>query len=100
MTKLSAYERETIFNYSQAGPEASIYTHDPKLIKRLEKLAKKFPEQFHLERTGILGDVTYTVPKKCITVREPVSEERRQAARERALSGHYTPPSRSKHPKP
>ena len=96
---LTAYERETILLYSQAESEASVYTHNKTLKKRLEKLARKFPDQFRLERTGSQGEVTYIIPKKCITIREPVSEERRQAARERALSGHYTPPNRSKNPK-
>lgn len=94
---LSAYERETVINYNMAEPDASIYTHDKKLIARLQKLSNKFPEQFKLVRTGALGDVTYTFPRKYLSVREPYSEERRQAARERALSRHYLPPTRSKH---
>ena len=36
---LLPYERETVINYNQADQEASIYTFDPKLIARLEKLA-------------------------------------------------------------
>lgn len=95
---LSAYERETVINYNQNDQEASIYTFDPKLIVRLEKLASKYPQMFRLEHKGKFREVTYTIPKKYLSIREPVSEERRQAARERALSGHFTPPSRRKHP--
>lgn len=34
--KLTAYERETIINYNMAEPDASVYTHDKKLIARLK----------------------------------------------------------------
>lgn len=33
MSDLTAYERETIINYNQGDQTASIYTHDPKLIR-------------------------------------------------------------------
>ena len=49
---LSAYERETVINYNQNDQEASIYTFDPKLIVRLEKLASKYPQMFRLEHKG------------------------------------------------
>lgn len=49
---LSAYERETVINYNQNDQEASIYTFDPKLIVRLEKLASKYPQMFRLETQG------------------------------------------------
>ena len=96
---LLPYERETVINYNQADQEARIYTFDPKLIARLEKLASKYPQMFHQKHKGNLGEVTYTIPKKYLSIREPVSEERRQAARERAISSHFMPPSRRKHPK-
>ena len=39
--KLSLVERETILLYNQAEPMAEIYTHDPRLMEKLELLAKK-----------------------------------------------------------
>ena len=42
---LSLVERETILLYNQAEPMAEIYTHDPRLMEKLELLAKKHPDQ-------------------------------------------------------
>lgn len=66
---LSAYECETIINYNMSDQNATVYTHDKKLIKRLEKLSAKFPEEFVLTSKSHWGDVTYTFPKKYITIR-------------------------------
>ena len=96
--KLTAYERETIIDYNMAEAEASVYTHDKKLIARLEKLAAKYPEEFRLKDRSVHGDATYIFPKKYITIREPCSEARRQAARERALNCHFQPPRRDSNP--
>ena len=38
MPKLTNYERETIFNYNQEEKTASCYTHDPALIRKLDRL--------------------------------------------------------------
>lgn len=95
---LSAYERETIINYNMSEPNATVYTHDKKLIKRLEKLSSKFPDEFTLLSKTNWGDVTYTFPKKYVTIREPYSEARRQAARERAIAGNMRPPIRGTNP--
>ena len=43
--KLSLAERETILLYNQAEPMAEVYTHDPRLMEKLELLAKKHPDQ-------------------------------------------------------
>ena len=96
--KLTAYERETIINYSMAETDASIYTHDKKLISRLEKLSAKYPEEFPLKDRCLYGDATYIFRKKYITIREPYREARRQAAWERALNGHFQPPRRDSNP--
>lgn len=87
--KLSLYEQETIILYNQAETTAEVYTHDPKLLAKLERLAQKFPDQFTRKK-----ELTYLVPKRCIQVREPYNEQRRAAARERALAGGYRPPKR------
>ena len=51
--KLSLVERETILLYNQAEPMAEVYTHDPRLMEKLELLAKKHPRPDHPERTPI-----------------------------------------------
>ena len=45
--KLSLVEREIIFLYNQAEPMAEVYTHDPRLMEKLELLAKKAPRPDH-----------------------------------------------------
>lgn len=88
--KLSLQEQETIILYNQAGATAEVYTHDPKLLGKLEALAEKHPSQ--ITRKNAL---TFLVPKKCVQIREPYDELRRAAARERALAGGYRPPKRT-----
>lgn len=41
--KLSLYEQETIILYNQAEATAEVYTHDPKLLEKLRRLAEKYP---------------------------------------------------------
>lgn len=92
--KLSLYEQETIILYNQAETTAEVYTHDPKLLEKLSRLAEKYPGQISRK-----DEHSYTVPKRCVLVREPFSEERRAAARERAKAGGYMPPRRDTSPK-
>ncbi len=84
---LSKLEQETILLYNQAEPTADVYTHDPKLIEKLTRLAEKYPDQI-LRR----DEHRFTVPKRCVSVREPYSEERRKAASDRAKIAGYMPP--------
>lgn len=47
--KLTKAEQETVINFDNELDTASIYTHDSRLIKKLRKLRKQYPEQFVLE---------------------------------------------------
>ena len=87
--KLSQIEQETIILYNQEESTAEVYTHDPKLLAKLKTMVQKHPSQITRK-----NDRTFIVPKKCIFVREPYDEQRRAAARERALAGGYRPPKR------
>lgn len=89
MMKLSGYEQETVINYNQAEDAASVYTHDPKLLRKLARLAAKYPGQIMRE-----NDHSYIVPKRCVLVREPYSDERRAAASRRAKEAGVKPPPR------
>jgi hypothetical protein len=95
----SAYERETILLYNQEDATADVYTFDPKLIAKLEELAKKYPEEVYLKKDYGDGAFTYIVPKECVLVREPYSKKRREAARERAIKSNSKPPIRESSPK-
>ena len=92
--KLSLYEQETILLYNKAEDTADVYTHDPKLLKKLARLAEKYPDQVRRKDAH-----SFIVPKRCVSVREPYSEQRREAARERAKAGGYLPPRRDLDPK-
>lgn len=93
--KLSKLEQESIILYNEEESTASIYTHDPKLKRKLKHLAEKYPDKVYPDRTVHAGAVSYAVPKSCVSVREPFSDERRRAASERAKNAGYTPPARS-----
>lgn len=87
--ELSRYEQETIILYNQAEQTASVYTHDPKLLKKLARLMKEYPQQIRPD-----GPNTYLVPKGCVLILEPYSEKRRAAASERAKAAGIRPPKR------
>ena len=94
--KLSKYEEETVVLYNEAQSTASVYTHDPKLKEKLKRLSEKYPEQIIFVKSNSSGGVTYTVPKKCVLIREPYSEEHRKAASERAKTAGRRPPIHGK----
>ena len=89
--KLSLYEQETIILYNQADTTAEVYTHDQKLMEKLTRLSQKHPEQVCKKDKH-----SVTVPKRCVSVREPYSAERRKAASERAKAAGYRPPTSKK----
>ena len=94
--KLTKRDKETVVLYNEAQSTASVYTHDPKLKEKLKQLSEKYPKQMIMEKTEQNGGMTYTIPKKCVLIREPYSEERRKAASERAKTAGYRPPQRCK----
>lgn len=87
--KLSRIEQETIILYNEAESTAEVFTYDQKLFHKLERLTEKYPGQ--ITRTG---ERQFIVPKACVLIREPYSEERRAAARKRALEAGYAPPTK------
>ena len=89
MMKRSLYEQETIILYNQAETTAEVYTHDSRLLEKLRRLSEKYPDQIVKKDRQ-----TFTVPKRCVSVREPYSAERRREASERAKAAGYVPPKR------
>ena len=92
--KLTPAERETIILYDEAGDTANVYTYDHKLIEKLKQLHKKHPDQIYPERPARHGAVSYKVPKRCVSIRAPYSEERRKADSERAKKAGIAPPGK------
>lgn len=83
---LTRYEQETIFNYNQEETNASCFTHDKSLMRKLDALIEK-GEAITVVREGD-GWKEYSFPKKCIKVRFPrkLSEEQRQEMANRMKS--------------
>jgi len=82
--RLTLAEQETVINWANDLDTAEVYTHDTRLINKLRELSQRFPEAFVQQRTGPGKSVTYRVPKRCVCVRPPYSEERRQQQRQDA----------------
>ena len=84
--KLTKYEKETIVLFNEGEREASVYTHNADLKRRLSSFAEKYPDLCRLERSTSGGSVTYLLDKSRLSIRllPPYSEERRKAASEYA----------------
>ena len=63
---------------------AEVYTHDQRLLNKLRGLSLRFPESFVRTRTGPGRSETYRIPKRCVGVRPPYSEGRREQQRQDA----------------
>lgn len=84
--KLTKYEKETIINYNEGELEASIYTFNADLKRRLAEFSQKYPNLCKLEKSTTEGGVTYVMDKSRLSIRlvPPYSEERLAATREYA----------------
>ena len=82
MMKLTKYEKETIVNFNEGENEASIYTFNADLKRRLAEFSKKYPAMCRMESSTTEGSVTYIMDKSRLSIRlvPPYSEERRAAA--------------------
>ena len=86
MGKLSKYEKETIVNFNEKESEATIYTHNADLKRRLAEFSRKYPTLCRLKCQNMEGGVPYVMDKSRLSIRlvPPYSEERRAAARKYA----------------
>ena len=94
--RLSKYEQETIILYNEEEATASVYTHDPKLMEKLERLSMEYPDKIYTERKEHPGAVSYIVPKKCVMVHETFRDARKKAMSEKAKIAGRKPPVRTK----
>lgn len=92
MYKYTKYEQETIINYNQGEEEASIYTYDPALKRKLDKACIKYPDAFALESSDKWGAKSYITSKKYISVKMP----RTQTAEQREKQKEHMANMRSK----
>lgn len=91
MIRLSFEEQETIIRWDKKNKEAVIYTHEPSLKRKLEAMAKAYPEEIKLEKADN-GSVEYILPKNLVSIRSPrqgrkLSEEEKRQLAERLAKG-------------
>ena len=86
------FEKETTILYNEADKECLIYTHQKKLISRLDKLCKQglCKEKHFINFEGAVAK-EYIVPKNWVSIRPPkkinFTEEQRKRAAERLALG-------------
>ena len=69
--KLSAYERETIILFNETSDPAEVFTYNKKMIRKLDRLAQKFPDEFKLKSDNGAGGMTYILPKSRVLISTP-----------------------------
>ena len=89
--KLTAAEKETVILFSEADDTASVCTYDSRLKAKLSHLAVKFPDRIIKVCENRDGMVKFTVPKSCIVIYPPHTDEWRAAARKRAKITGFQP---------
>ena len=84
MRSLSKYEQEIIINLNNDDATATVYSSNPYWTRRLQRLATEYPNDVKLVNKDVTSE-TYELPKKWIKIQPKrfVSEEQRQAAKER-----------------
>lgn len=86
---LSRYEQETIVNYNNGDKIASVYTADPYIMRKLDKLVSKYPDTYKVVAEDNYSK-TYEFPKKLVSFRPPntkvLTEEEKQVLRDRLAS--------------
>lgn len=65
---ISRLEQETIINFNEAEPTATIYTHNGALTRKLEALADQRPTEAKRGRAFSDGGREYIVPKRWVKV--------------------------------
>ena len=88
---LTKIEKETIILFNEGEQEASIYTYNASLRKRLALFSKQHPELCRMKHSFDQGGVSYVLDKSRLSIRliAPYSEERRQKAREQGKENGF-----------
>ncbi len=90
-------EQETQINFNAAEETAELYTADPVMIRKMNKIVEENPAQFksevHSRYKGEVYAMNYIFPKKFVVIRTKdivrnVSDEQRQKSRERLKQYH------------
>lgn len=90
-------EQETVVNFNAEEDTAELYTADPVMIRKMDKLVEENPEQFsgkvHSTYKGEVYAKKYYFPKRFVSIRTKdikrnVTEEQREKAREQMKKYH------------
>ena len=86
-------EQETMISFNAGEDEALLYTADPVMRRKMDKLVEENPQQFKIvDEHRFKGEVyarRYTLPKKFVSIRtkdikpREMSDEQRRACSER-----------------
>ena len=80
---LSRWEQETVVNYNNEEKTATVYTADPVVMRKLDKMVDKFPEDY-IVIAETSNSKTYKFSKKLIQYRNPIhlTEEQKEVRRQ------------------
>ena len=89
--KPSREERETIIRFSEADTEASVFTFNPALIRKLDALVEQRPDEVNCMEANSINGVEnreYLIPKGWVKVNPSriLSDEQRKQIAERFKS--------------
>ena len=85
-------EQETQINFNAEEKEATLYTADPVMIRKMDKIVEQNPEQFksevHSRYQGKIYGMIYSFPKNLVVIRtreitRNLTEEQRRKMGER-----------------
>ncbi|MCQ2511596.1 MAG: hypothetical protein MJ116_14160 [Lachnospiraceae bacterium] len=68
---LSLVEKETILLFNEGEKEASLFTYNKALIRRMNDLCQNYPDEVHLDRGNGADGYFYTLPKKWFKIEPP-----------------------------
>ena len=79
---LTKYEQETIILMNAGDKEATVYTADRTVKRKLDTLARAYPDIYRIVSEDEISK-TYIMPKSHVTYRKPrtLSEDKREQAR-------------------
>ena len=74
--RLTMEEQETIILFNRIDKDAEVFTYEPRLIAKLNRLCKAAPDVFMKCGDNGLGGFTYSVPKKLVNIRAPLPKKK------------------------
>lgn len=82
VNRLTRAEMETIVRWDAETKQASVYTCDPIELRKLERLAAQFPDEYRLVREWTNPTAReYTAPARLIRFGKPATEAQKERGR-------------------